>query len=1300
MSSVDPENGDPLENAEDPENGDLSENPQPEDDFQAEGTTNGDTIQVSSQPVSPESQESNPEPESEFGCHGNHEHEGSTEAPNSHIRDNNGDTSNSNARLDPNRNEIVGEVRSSCVSPVSVNEDTGMDYTNRIPEDDRNSNSEVEDNASDAEDGICVEEMCEVEREEGGITVEPCEADRVSSVETVSSSNEEAQLCSGCSGDDIKDAEEMSDCQSVKSYSVSPSCPEGAYKIENQSQEPYAVQNGANGLCMPEDDIDEVVSHDRNVEDDHELCEPECDQSSTDINTAVLNDKVELSGVCESHRSLNGCISVNSCSMGESDTPSYLQASESVGIESDHSSGEASCSAQSDRLVLSHGSLLHAEMNGQERNNDRKPNGHEYNSSAFHTKDIQDSASSKQKAANVDASNVHHSGSDLVASDKESHTGNDCATLTCQNLIQNVSIDLNSDASVSPKHSVTQEIIDNSLLVAKNASVEKLTSAKSMHLAQDSKGPNILLKVSDLSCSIDVSQDSEEELLSELDATLQCSPQTSAHCDINGDVMDKNCDNITEEEIPSQKDITELRDLKRQLRQAKQLLFQRECEISRLREENVEQSQRLDTAIREQDGYLREINNLRKKNSDDLYIPQIKELEYTIAQQQTEIRGMKEKLASHDASAKRAIVTLQNEVRLRVDQVTKTCEEAVKEKDAMVVRYAQAEHKNLEYQKLVERLEVKVKEAEREKETFLGKIKDLKEQKHKVTCDLEAKNSELGNTIRELEKHREMVSSSENRVKWAQNKLRAELEAHKETKVTLEKTIAKLNQAKEETEQIRKDCQAMIKTYQESEEIKSNSLDKELRQKESELMLHLQQKSSQQEQYSHMVKDMESLKEKQKETMAIMLALQDKVKHLEAEKQKYADTMHKYEEIIQRQKKDMKDLQDRIEKLVHAKEEFNRAQEVIKSLDGEMADLKMSNKDLMNDIEAYKRREADKLELTEKLSHKNAELQSENTNLSNKVLALTSEIQTITMEHQDQESKLKELVDRLAQVQKERQEEVTSLKDQLSEKNNTVNELSRKVEDGRDEIRTLKRKHTNNVKDLTRQLQQVRRKLDSYEVSTNGERDTTSLGSRTSSNGSLNTVGTSIEHNSSNAVVSYQSGHHLQQQTSEEHEYPVITEQVQVDKQIIIERIVKLQRALARKNEKIEFMDDHINHLVDELQKKNKIIQHYALREESGTMTADFMDRNKLSDVRKQVQVELSKKHSIMGSLYSSHSMDGTMTIDLSLEINRKLQAVLEDTLLKNITLKESLDTLGQEIARLSQENRSLQLKLQEKTKD
>ncbi|CAG9134424.1 unnamed protein product [Plutella xylostella] len=33
--------------------------------------------------------------------------------------------------------------------------------------------------------------------------------------------------------------------------------------------------------------------------------------------------------------------------------------------------------------------------------------------------------------------------------------------------------------------------------------------------------------------------------------------------------------------------------------------------------------------------------------------------------------------------------------------------------------------------------------------------------------------------------------------------------------------------------------------------------------------------------------------------------------------------------------------------------------------------------------------------------------------------------------------------------------------------------------------------------------------------------------------------------------------------------------------------------------------------------------------------------------------------------------------------MNNRLQAVLEDALLKNITLKENMDTLGKEIARL-----------------
>lgn len=77
-----------------------------------------------------------------------------------------------------------------------------------------------------------------------------------------------------------------------------------------------------------------------------------------------------------------------------------------------------------------------------------------------------------------------------------------------------------------------------------------------------------------------------------------------------------------------------------------------------------------------------------------------------------------------------------------------------------------------------------------------------------------------------------------------------------------------------------------------------------------------------------------------------------------------------------------------------------------------------------------------------------------------------------------------------------------------------------------------------------------------------------------------------------------------------------------------------------------------------------RIIQSYILREEAGALSSEASDFNK---------VHLSRRGGIMASLYTSHPADSGLTLELSLEINRKLQAVLEDTLLKNITLKVSI---------------------------
>ena len=71
--------------------------------------------------------------------------------------------------------------------------------------------------------------------------------------------------------------------------------------------------------------------------------------------------------------------------------------------------------------------------------------------------------------------------------------------------------------------------------------------------------------------------------------------------------------------------------------------------------------------------------------------------------------------------------------------MTKNCEEANKEKDSMVVKYAQAEHKNLEFQKQAERAESKLKEMEKERDVFLVKMRAVKEQRTKLGAEVEAK---------------------------------------------------------------------------------------------------------------------------------------------------------------------------------------------------------------------------------------------------------------------------------------------------------------------------------------------------------------------------------------------------------------------------------------------------------------------------------------------------------------------------------------------------------------------------------
>lgn len=698
---------------------------------------------------------------------------------------------------------------------------------------------------------------------------------------------------------------------------------------------------------------------------------------------------------------------------------------------------------------------------------------------------------------------------------------------------------------------------------------------------------------------------------------------------------------------------------------------QQEKAIRRLLEDNKRHQELILGICSEKDNMKEELK--KRAETEKQHMATIKKLEGRVEELLIELKESRDKLIHQDQAAKAALQHMQKEMTYRLEQANKKCDEARQEKETMVMKYVRGEKEALDLRRDKEGLEKRLREATKEVDRQALRGNQLAQEKGRLQQLYDAKEGEVSRVTREVEKLKEEINSHLIKVKWAQNKLKSEADAHKETKDKLRETTSKLAQAKEETEQIRKNCQDMIRTYQESEELKSNELDAKLRATKGELEKHKQEQTDQLEVHRVKAKELDDLKRSYKEGMDELTTLRTKLKCLEDERPRWEDELTKYREIINRQKAEIRRQREKMEEITCLEEQHQRDQQEITSLREEVDSFTNQMTDLQHDVQGSREREAELLGFTEKLSSKNAQLQSESN-------ALQSQLDQLTCSFTDLQAQLEEtnrlLDDKSRQLKREevlRQQEVQGLQEERTALQTEAAQLKTRVEELRDELVTQKRKQAANIKDLTKQLTQARKRLEHVE---NGgcDRDVSSMGSRSSSSGTAPGFG------SLNARHGGCSG--VDERSPESQSGPsvmVVDSYPEVDKTVLVERIVRLQKALARKQEKIEFMEDHIKQLVEEIRKKTKIIQSYVLREESGALSSEASDMNK---------AQLSRRGGIMASLYSSHPADSGLTLDLSLEINRKLQAVLEDTLLKNITLKENLQTLGAEIERLIKQRR------------
>ncbi|XP_029210181.2 coiled-coil domain-containing protein 186-like isoform X2 [Acropora millepora] len=669
-----------------------------------------------------------------------------------------------------------------------------------------------------------------------------------------------------------------------------------------------------------------------------------------------------------------------------------------------------------------------------------------------------------------------------------------------------------------------------------------------------------------------------------------------------------------------------------------------------------------------------------------------------------ELTECKEKLHAHDQAAKRAIAALQKEMELRIDQVTKMYDDMLKEKENLGIKLVQGEEEKKKTTRENELLVRKISENGREIEKFRQKLKSVQTDHNKLQASHEDKVKELVAATKESDRLSEELNSQAVKVKWAQNKLKTELEAHKETKTKLSQVTQKLKEAKEEGLQIRNDCQAMIKKYQESEEMRSNSLDNKLRAKEVELKRHEQEIADQDEVHKMKMQELEQFKEQWRNSQEELKVQKAKISSLEEKVTHYALKVAEHEKNALLSKKEHQNLKKELEEHLLFKEKYESEMEMVKHLKAVEMEQKRTISELEADILACHSKEAELLAFSEKMTAKNAQLQSEATGNSSKLDVILLDKLKLEEQYLAVETAKKKLEQEMKEKISELENEIKSLTIHLEEKSKAVSELTCSLEESLDELQVLKRKNTAHIRDLTRQLQQARKQVEKFESNGVETKENASEGSKSSSTNSLDKLGSSCtspispssvtsatdggwvivdgsQSSTDRPSLEAPSGDSVQILPQSQKELAASNTELEPNKAMLVERICRLQKIHAKKNEKLEFMEEHVSALVDEIQKKSKIIQYYVVREQAGTLAPPRSDLHK---------AQVARHGGIMASVYSSKAVDPDMTLDLSLEINRKLQAVLEDTILKNITLKENLDTLGDEITRLNGELQTL----------
>ncbi|CAN7990745.1 unnamed protein product [Ixodes hexagonus] len=619
-----------------------------------------------------------------------------------------------------------------------------------------------------------------------------------------------------------------------------------------------------------------------------------------------------------------------------------------------------------------------------------------------------------------------------------------------------------------------------------------------------------------------------------------------------------------------------------------------------------------------------------------------------------------ERLAAREVEHQRTLAEARAELLSRNEKLTQQLEALTREKDGMVVRYATSEKEVIVARKALDEADKRLRDLAKERDQYFSRVRSLSQERSRLCASLDTKLAELARLHKEQERLRDDLASRDIKIKWAQNKLRTEVDAHKETQGRLEQAHLRLRDLREEADQVRKDCHEMLRR-QDSPDSHRDELD-QLRQRlegsldekaalaarvTSEFLALIWLSAQNTRWWIHLLMRSGCVgKEWQPEglegsgcSLRVAESGLDRVQveQLEQERSEQEQTVARLRQELD----DKAGVELQLTRCIKAEASQAEAER-----------LGQAAAEAQADLEACHQKEAELLLFTEQLTSRSVQLQSDHSLLSLRVPGSSTAPATCLG-----------LVCLLSLYRPRIQGAPKVATERVTGPGCTLSWMARPwrllVEMPAETTRGCKHRcHISFVAFPLSCYQTRVRIINEMKLNKLGRRKDSATRVHSSSSPALRRPTARIATSDSMTLLGGGG-----------------PPETQPDVQLLLERIVRLQKSLARKKDKLDFLEEHVGHLVLELKNKSRIIQNYVAREEAGALTPSSMDCNK---------EELSRRGGIMASVFGSQPLDAGMTLELSLEMNRKLQLVLEDTLLKNITLKESMDTLGQEIARLT----------------